>query len=92
MIFAGDFAQLRPTTVVSLYNNAASGMLAMNISVRQQENTIGKLLWQQVTTVVNFKERKRARQSPGMCIRSFEQLWDMQPVLLNHEKNSHHSR
>jgi hypothetical protein len=64
MIFAGDFAQLPPTTGVSLYNNSVSGMLNVNMSVRQQENTIGKLLWQQVTTVVILKENMRQTQ-PG---------------------------
>ena len=64
MIFAGDFAQLPPTTGVSLYNNAVSGMLDVNMSVRQQENTIGKLLWQQVTTVVILKENMRQTE-PG---------------------------
>ena len=64
MIFAGDFAQLPPTTGVSLYNNAVSGMLNVNMSVRQQENTIGKLLWQQVTTVIILKENMRQTE-PG---------------------------
>jgi Helitron helicase-like domain at N-terminus/PIF1-like helicase len=59
VIFAGDFAQLPPTTGVSLYNDSVTGCLDVNMSVRQQENTIGKLLWQQVTTVVILKENMR---------------------------------
>ncbi len=63
MIFAGDFAQLPPTTGVSLYNNSVAGCLDINMSLRQQENTIGKLLWQQVTTVVILKENLRQREA-----------------------------
>lgn len=63
MIFAGDFAQLPPTTGVSLYNNSVAGRLDVNMSLRQQENTIGKLLWQQVTTVVILKENMRQKEA-----------------------------
>ena len=63
VIFAGDFAQLPPTTGVSLYNNSVAGCLDVNMSVRQQENTIGKLLWQQVTTVVILKENMRQKEA-----------------------------
>ena len=64
MIFIGDFAQLLSMTGVSLYNNAVSGMLDMNMSVRQQENTISKLLWQQVTTIIILKENMHQTE-PG---------------------------
>ena len=63
MIFAGDFAQLPPTTGISLYNNSVAGCIDVNMSLRQQENTIGKLLWQQVTTVVILKENMRQREA-----------------------------
>lgn len=62
MIFAGDFAQLLPTTGVSLYNNSVVGSLDVNMSLRQEENAISKCLWQQVTTIVILKENMHQRE------------------------------
>ncbi|RXW13797.1 hypothetical protein EST38_g12057 [Candolleomyces aberdarensis] len=59
MIVAGDFAQLPPAKGVPLY----SGEVAKTQSPRQvqkdQENTIGLLLWHQFTTVVILRKNMR---------------------------------
>ena len=78
MIFAGDFAQLPPTTGVSLYNNSVAGRLNVDMSVRQQENTIGKMLWQQVTTVVILKENMRQKDQSEADVRLRRCLENMQ--------------
>jgi hypothetical protein len=61
MILAGDFAQLPPTQGKALYNNSVDKMQNFKASVRDQENTIGKLLWHQVTTVVILTENMRQK-------------------------------
>jgi hypothetical protein len=65
MIFAGDFAQLPPVKGATLYSGEVSSINNHAMTPRQQESTIGKLLWQQVTTVVILKENMRQRsQTP----------------------------
>ena len=49
MVFAGDFAQLPPAMGISLYGQFI-GARASN--KKSQEESIGKALWHQVTTVV----------------------------------------
>jgi len=60
-ILAGDFAQLPPTGGVLLYSNNISKFKNTNISPQEQENTIGKILWSQITTVVILKQNMRQK-------------------------------
>jgi hypothetical protein len=59
VIFAGDFAQLPPTNGSPLYSNIVSNYQKTSMSKRDQESTIGKLLWHQVTTVVILTQNMR---------------------------------
>ena len=59
IILAGDFAQLPPTGGVPLYSNNVSKVRNTSMSPREQENTIGKILWNQITTVVILKQNMR---------------------------------
>ena len=62
VIFAGDFAQLPPTNGSPLYSNNVSNDQKSSMSKRDQESTIGKLLWHQVTTVVILTQNMRQRE------------------------------
>ncbi|KIM72333.1 hypothetical protein PILCRDRAFT_39077, partial [Piloderma croceum F 1598] len=65
MIFAGDFAQLQPVTGATLYSTNVGTKLASRMSVKKQEETIGKALWHQITTVVILRENMRQKtQTP----------------------------
>ena len=55
----GDFAQLPPTSGAALYSNNVSKVKNTSMSPREQENTIGKILWNQITTVVILKQNMR---------------------------------
>ncbi|KAJ3567450.1 hypothetical protein NP233_g6363 [Leucocoprinus birnbaumii] len=57
VILAGDFAQLPPTGGKSLYHQ--SPPICPRMSLEDQENIIGKLIWHQVTTVVLLEENMR---------------------------------
>ncbi|KAJ7106600.1 hypothetical protein C8R44DRAFT_563021, partial [Mycena epipterygia] len=60
MIFAGDFAQLPPVKASTLFgveNSEAS--VGSRGAVARQKNSIGKMIWQQVTTVVILKKNMR---------------------------------
>jgi hypothetical protein len=59
IIFAGDFAQLPPTSGSPLYRNTVSQTQKSTMSRRDQESTIGKILWQQITTVVILTQNMR---------------------------------
>jgi hypothetical protein len=65
MIFSGDFAQLPPAIggeYVSLYSRSI-GMIATDM--KSQEESVGKALWHQITTVVILRENMRQKkQSP----------------------------
>jgi len=61
IILAGDFAQLPPTSGAALYSNNVSKVRNTSMSPREQENTIGKILWNQITTVVILKENMRQK-------------------------------
>lgn len=61
VIFAGDFAQLPPISGWSLYSDTSDLKQKSIMSVRHQETYIGKLLWQQVTTVVILKQNMQQR-------------------------------
>lgn len=61
MIFAGDFAQLPPTSGGSLYSGSILKQLSDSFSVRDQEATIGKALWHQVTTIVILCQNMRQK-------------------------------
>ncbi|EAU89804.2 hypothetical protein CC1G_09386 [Coprinopsis cinerea okayama7 len=61
MIFAGDFAQLPPTKGMSLYSNAMEKVQDARMTRRQQETTLGKILWHQVTTVVILRQNMRQK-------------------------------
>lgn len=65
VIFAGDFAQLPPVGGRSLYSPQINRHESSSMSVRDQESFIGKLLWQQITTVVILKQNMRQKsQTP----------------------------
>ena len=59
IIFAGDFAQLPPTNGSPLYSNMVSKTQKSTMSKRDQESTIGKILWHQVTAVVILIQNMR---------------------------------
>jgi hypothetical protein len=61
IILAGDFAQLPPTQGKALYSNSVDKIQSHKASVRDQENTIGQILWHQVTTVVILTENMRQK-------------------------------
>jgi len=59
IIFAGDFAQLPPTNGSPLYSNAVSRIQKNTMTKRDQESTIGRILWHQITTVVILTQNMR---------------------------------
>ncbi|KAH6879347.1 P-loop containing nucleoside triphosphate hydrolase protein, partial [Coprinopsis sp. MPI-PUGE-AT-0042] len=59
VIFAGDFAQLAPAGGAALYSSSVSLYQIARQSVEDENNTLGKQLWHQVTTVVNLTENMR---------------------------------
>ncbi|KAF7976392.1 hypothetical protein HWV62_6777 [Athelia sp. TMB] len=61
MIFAGDFAQLAPVKAQALYSSNVGTRVGASMSLRQQEESIGKALWHQTTTVVILRENMRQR-------------------------------
>ena len=61
MIFAGDFAQL-PPVIGQEHSSLYSRTVGKNTtSLRDQEASIGKALWHQVTTVVILRQNMRQR-------------------------------
>ena len=62
MIFAGDFAQLPPAmNKASLYSQSVHTQIQARMGVKQQEATIGKALWHQITTVVILRQNMRQK-------------------------------
>jgi len=61
MIFAGDFAQLKPVFGSPLYSHTVSTSLDASMTVRSQQSAIGKALWHQVTTVVILRQNMRQK-------------------------------
>ncbi|KAJ7939660.1 hypothetical protein B0H13DRAFT_2226257 [Mycena leptocephala] len=61
MIFAGDFAQLPPVKQAALFSGdtTVSPILHSMMSISKQKNTVGKIIRQQVTTVVILKQNMR---------------------------------
>jgi hypothetical protein len=59
VILAGDFAQLPPPSGHSLYSRGVSLRQTAKQTVVQQENTIGKMIWLQFTTVVILQANMR---------------------------------
>ena len=65
MIFAGDFAQLKPVMGQALYNESVETILSKSQTQRGQESAIGKALWHQINTVIILKQNMRQnKQSP----------------------------
>jgi hypothetical protein len=60
-IFAGDFAQLPPVSAKALYSpeSSVAPLLQSKMSILDQKNMIGKIIWQQITTVVLLKQNMR---------------------------------
>ena len=52
MIFAGDFAQLKPVFGSPLYSQTVGTSVDASMSVRSQQSAIGKALWHQITTSI----------------------------------------
>src|SRR5882762_1312245 len=59
IILAGDFAQLPPTNGSPLYSDVGSKTQNTTMSKREQESTIGKILWHQITIVVILTQNMR---------------------------------
>ncbi|EAU84997.2 hypothetical protein CC1G_04093 [Coprinopsis cinerea okayama7 len=59
IIFAGDFAQLPPTTGHSLYSRKVSEYQTPRQNLSEQHNSIGKRAWMQITSVVILKKNMR---------------------------------
>ncbi|KAJ6632032.1 hypothetical protein B0H10DRAFT_1764194, partial [Mycena sp. CBHHK59/15] len=57
MIFAGDFAQLLPVSGCPLFSpdSSVSSVIHAKMTLQDLENTMGKIIWKQVTTVVILK-------------------------------------
>ena len=71
MIFAGDFAQL-PPVIGQEHSSLYSRTVGRNTtSLRDQEASIGKALWHQVTTVVilrqNMRQRSQSEDDAKFC-------------------------
>jgi hypothetical protein len=64
MIFAGDFAQLPPVGGQPLFAPewSVSSVRHSKMSVSDQKNTIGKIIWKQVDTVVILKTNMRMQE------------------------------
>jgi len=61
-VFAGDFAQLPPAMgAPSLYSGMIGTQINSSQTVENQEASIGKALWHQVTTVVILRENMRQK-------------------------------
>ncbi|KAF8574351.1 hypothetical protein K439DRAFT_1312009, partial [Ramaria rubella] len=58
MILCGDFAQLPPVRAKALYSPDV-GHLNTRATTKEQENTMGKAIWHQFTTVVILRENMR---------------------------------
>ena len=61
MIFAGDFAQLPPVKATPLYDYSVGTSPKAGMTLRDQECTIGKAVWHQITTVVILRQNMRQR-------------------------------
>ncbi|KAJ7207623.1 hypothetical protein GGX14DRAFT_306224, partial [Mycena pura] len=61
VIFAGDFAQLPPVGMKSLYANIRTDVESAS-SKKGQQKILGKLLWLSVKTVVILKKVERIRK------------------------------
>ena len=65
MIFAEEFAQLPPVKGAALYSGHVGTELQSRMNTKRQEETIGKALWHQITTVIILQENIRQKgQSP----------------------------
>lgn len=64
VILCGDFAQLPPVKGYPLYSKSVSLRQTPRQKVAEQENTIGKLIWLQFTTVVVLRQNMR---QTGKC-------------------------
>ena len=56
MIFAGDFAQLKPVFGSPLYSQTVGTSIDAGMSVRSQQSAIEKALWHQITTIVILRQ------------------------------------
>lgn len=63
VILCGDFAQLPPVKGLSLYSRRVQMQQTARQTVAEQENTIGKHIWLQFTTVVMLTENMRQTAS-----------------------------
>lgn len=61
MIFAGDFGQLEPVKGSSLFSTSYGRHNDLGTRSCEQDCTVGKALWHQVTTVVILKQNMRQR-------------------------------
>lgn len=61
IIFAGDFAQLKPVSQSSLYSHSVGTFTKSGMTEGGQEAAIGKSLWHQITTVVILRENMRQK-------------------------------
>ncbi|KAJ7934741.1 hypothetical protein B0H13DRAFT_1582490, partial [Mycena leptocephala] len=79
MILAGDFAQLPPVGGATLYNPDRKAKARPNVkpSLADQKQSIGRILWQQFTTVVILKQNMRQTASTPDDIRLRAALTNM---------------
>ena len=59
IIFAGDFAQLPPVMAKPLYDHTIRTFTTSSMTLRDQENAIGKAIWHQITIVIILKQNMR---------------------------------
>jgi hypothetical protein len=61
-LFSGDFAQLPPAMgAAPLYSGFIGTQVNSSQTIQNQEATIGKALWHQITTIVILQENMRQR-------------------------------
>jgi PIF1-like helicase len=61
IILAGDFAQLPPVNSPPLYSGTVGTTIDASMSIGQQQSSIGKALWHQITTVVILRQNMRQK-------------------------------
>lgn len=74
MIFSGDFTQLPPVSEHELYSRKVMLQHSRGQGSTEQENTIGKLIWHQFTTVVMLKENMRQKETASLDEEGFRRV------------------
>ncbi|KAF8167002.1 hypothetical protein K438DRAFT_1476124, partial [Mycena galopus ATCC 62051] len=84
MCFAGDFAQLPPVASLPLFSGSLKVALVLGAGMKiyDQENTIGKIIWQMVDTVLILKQNMRQTNMSANDIKFRLALSNMRLVIV----------